>query len=216
MKTSTVMTGVLVSLAFASVASAGDDKAKPAPQKKVPDGPQAMKKAPPPEPPAMPEKPTPPPELLAFGKSMKGTWSCKAEMFDPMQQTSYKTTITMKVALDLGSMWIKTDMTEAKSKGTKYPFAFHAYTTYDAMAKSWKQVMIDNWGITSTGTSAGPDADGKVVFEMDMDMMGTPVKFRDNHEPGAKKGTVHMWGEMQMPGGTGWVKAYDAVCKKKK
>jgi hypothetical protein len=168
-----------------------------------------------PAPPAtqMPDKPTPPPELLAAAKAMKGTLTCKGDMMGPDGNSAYKTKLTFKSKLDLGNMWIKTDAAEAKSKATKYPFKFTAYTTYGADGK-WHRYMVDNWGGIGVGVSSGPDAAGKQTWELDMNGMMGPSKFRDHMEPGEKKKTIHSWGEMSADGGKTWVKVYDTICTK--
>jgi hypothetical protein len=163
--------------------------------------------------PAMPEKPTPPPELLALAKAQKGNWSCKGEMMKADGST-YKAKMKVANKLDLGSMWIKSDVTEAKSKSTKYPFKFTSYTTFNATESKWYRYMVDNWGGVGRGWSTGPDAAGKTTWEMEMTgSMGTS-KFRDYEEPGAKKKQIHMWGEMSPDGGKSWVKVYDTTCTK--
>jgi hypothetical protein len=201
-KTALVTVG-LVSLV--GTASAGDPKAgKPAPK----DAPAAIKPKEPPPPPPVPE---PTPELKAQGKKMKGTWKCVAEMYLP-DGTTYQNKFTIKIALDLDNMWLKTTMTEAKKKGVKKPFKFTAHQTYDAATKTWHQLMVSNMGTWAKSTSAGPDASGKVTWEGTSSMGGQDFKSRDFEEWTDKK-SWHMWGEWS-PDGASWVKSYDAACKR--
>jgi hypothetical protein len=206
-------------LAFVATAAAGDDKAaekkKAAPDPKA-DPKAAQVKAPEPTPaPAPPAQPDPPAEMAAAIKAMRGTWRCTGEMFDNMENPTVgrKTKFTIKVTADLDKFWLKADFVEAKAKGLKYPFKFTSYKTYSAADSKWHQVMVDNWGSISTGWSTGPDAAGKTVWELDMSMMGQTVKFRDYEEPGTKKRSIHMWGEMT-ENGKEWKKVYDSTCTK--
>jgi len=167
---------------------------------------------------AMPTKPTVPTQLTAQAKKIKGTWTCKGDMMGPDGNPAYKTTFTVKNKLDLDSMYIRTDMAEAKSKAAKYPFKFTSYTTYLEKDSKWHRFMMDNWGGWAVGTSTGPDATNNVVWEMEMNgMMGTS-KFRDHEDAPTdpklvKRGAKHMWGEMTTDGKT-WVKVYDTNCMK--
>jgi hypothetical protein len=219
-KISTSMMAVLCTLAFVSVATAGDDKTKTAPPpkdaaKKAPDTAQVKPKEPPPADPAagMPAQPTPPPELLAAAKASKGTWFCTGEGFGP-DGTAMKMKATMKMALDLDKMWIKGTLSMPKQKGQKRGMKFTSYRTYSAMEKKWHQVAVDNEGGWSKGWSTGPDAAGKVTWEVEGNMAGMAVKMRDYEEPGAKKGQMHFWGEWMNPETKQYVKAYDVTCKK--
>lgn len=206
-------------LAFVATAAAGDDKAaekkKAAPDPKA-DPKAAQVKAPEPAPapaPAPPAQPDPPAEMAAAIKAMRGTWKCSGDMSRD-DGTTYKSKFTVRVAADLDKFWIRADFAQAKSKDAPYPYKFTAYKTYSTADSKWHQVMVDNWGGISTGWSTGPDAAAKIVWEMDTTMMGKAVKFRDYEEPGAKKGTIHMWGEITDDGGKSWNKVYDTICRK--
>ena len=90
---------------------------------------------------------------------------------------------------------------------------FTSFRTYDATSKKWLNVMLDSWGGIGKGWSTGPDAAGKTTFETESQMMGQTFKGRDYEEAGAKKGSLHVWGEFSMDGKT-YNKAYDMVCTK--
>jgi hypothetical protein len=231
-KISILMT-VLAAVAMAGVASADDAKkpqsggtaggtvkadVKADAQGKMKPTDKPADKGAPTTTPAMPEKPTIPTQLTDMAKKMKGTWICKGDMMGPDGNPAYKTQFTIKAKLDLDNMFIRADMVEKKSKSAKYPFKFTSFLTYTEKDQKWHRFMVDNWGGWATGWSTGPDATGKAVFELDMSgPMGTS-KFRDYHEPAAdpklaKRGAMHMWGEMSMDGKT-WVKVYDSTCTK--
>jgi hypothetical protein len=207
----TATVALLATISFATSATA-ENPCGGKPKPKDPKTADIKPKVPEEQPAPMPEKPTPPPELLAMAKAVKGTWSCKGEMTGA--QGAYKTKFTVKNKLDLGNMWIKSDMTQAKSKAAKYPFKFTGFTTYSAGEAKWHRVMVDNWGSIGKGWSTGPDATGKTTWEMEMTGSMGSSKFRDYEEPGPKKKQMHMWGEMSMDGGGTWVKVYDATCTK--
>lgn len=232
----TTATTLFTLILCAGVAGAGDDTktktappppakkadAKPAPATKAApaakaDPKTAAKPAPSKEAaaPGMPEKPTIPTALVDATKTQRGTWRCTGAMMGPDGNEAYKTKMTGKVKADLDNMWLRTEFAETKSKAAKYPFKFHSYTTFSDKDQKWKRVMVDNWGGVAQGWSTGPDATGKVTWEMDMASdMGT-AKFRDYEEPVAgKKREVHMWGEMSPDKGKTWMKVYDITCKK--
>lgn len=217
-KISTSMMALLCALAFVSVATAGgDDKGKGAPapkeEKKAPDTAQIKPKEPVADPAQMPAQPTPPPELLAAAKASKGTWYCKGDEFGP-DGVAVKAKATMKNVLDLDKMWIKGTLSMPKKKGQKRGMKFTSYKTYSPMEKKWHTVAVDNMGGWSKGWSTGPDAAGKVTWEIEGNMMGMTVKARDYEEPGAKKNQMHFWGEWSQDGGKNYVKAYDVICTK--
>lgn len=218
-KISASMMAAACALAFATVATAGDDKTKTAPPKdaakKAPDtAPMKPKDEPVADPAAqMPPTPTPAPELLAAAKAAKGTWFCAGEEFGP-DGTAMKAKATMKMALDLDKMWIKGTLTMPKKKGQKRGAKFTSYRTYSAMEKKWHTVSVDNSGGWSKGWSTGPDAAGKVTWEIEGNMAGMAFKARDYEEPGAKKNQMHFWGEWSSDGGKTYNKAYDVICKK--
>lgn len=219
-KISTAMMALLCATAVVGVAAAGDPKptpttktAPPPAKKKAPDSAMVKPADPAPEAAAqMPARPTPPPELLAAAKAAKGTWRCKGEEFGP-DGTAMKATATIKNTLDLDKMWIKGTLTMPKKKGQKRGMKWTSYRTYSPTEKKWTMIGVDNMGGWSKGWSTGPDAAGKVTWEIEGNMGGTVVKGRDYEEPGAKKNQMHFWGEYAMDGKT-YVKAYDVICRK--
>jgi hypothetical protein len=228
-KISTSMMAALCTLAFVSAAAAGDDKSKGAPapkdapkdaakdaaKKKAPDTAAQIKpKEPPPADPAAqpPPPPAPAPEVVAAAKASKGTWYCTGEEFAP-DGSAMKTKATMRNVVDLDKMWIKGTLTIPKKKGQKRATKMVSYRTYDATEKKWHMIGIDNGGGWGRGWSTGPDAAGKVTWDVESNMGGQVIKGRDYEEPGVKKNTRRFWGEYAMDGKT-YVKAYDVTCRK--
>ena len=134
-------------------------------------------------------------------------------MFGP-DGSGYRTAFTMKVALDLDSMFLRTDFAEGKRKANPRPMKFTAYTTYDPATKAWRQLNVTNYGSWGDATSSGPDADGAITWAGESAMGGMTARVRD-HEDWTDKKTWHLWGEFSMDGGKHWLKAYDGSCKKK-
>ncbi len=209
---STILFTAVATMTLVGAATAGDDTSKGKAPVKADVKADAKVKAPEPAPVAMPAAPTPAPELLAAAKAMKGTWSCKGDMFKP-DGTSYKSKATMKQKLALDKMWIQGDFAESKTKASPKPMKFTSFRTYDAAGKKWLNVMLDNWGGIGKGWSTGPDAAGKTTFETEASMMGQTYKGRDYEEKGPKKNSLHVWGEYSMDGKT-YNKAYDMICTK--
>lgn len=193
-------------------ALAGDPKAGAPAQPKAPEAKKAAEGKKAPEAPKKLEAPKPPQELADMAKQAAGTWKCtgKAAMdpSDMMKMSDMKMTMTMK--LDLDKWWIKGDMASAGPA----PFKGTMYTTYDATAKKWIRVSVDNMGGSETATSMGPK-DNKFVWEGDArsPMPGmTAMKTRTTEEVSAKE--TKLLGEGSMDGGKTWVMAWEADCKK--
>ena len=106
------------------------------------------------------------PELVAAAKASKGTWFCTGEEFAP-DGTAMKSKATLKNVVDLDKMWIKGTITIPKKKGQKRAMKMTSYKTYDATTKKWQMVGLDNMGGWGKGWSTGPDAAGKVTWEVE-------------------------------------------------
>ncbi|MDX2089395.1 MAG: DUF1579 family protein [Kofleriaceae bacterium] len=157
------------------------------------------------EPPAMPK---PPAEIAASLKTMQGTWKCTGSMTGPDgQPVAMKS--TQKTKGDLDGWWIQDSYEGTMGKAK---FRFVAYTTYDATAKKWRRVFIDNTGGQMIGTSDGVK-DGKLDYNLDsMGPMGGG-QFRDHTDLTDPK-ALKTWGEMSMDKGKTWMKVYEMTCKK--
>ena len=168
-----------------------------APAKADPAAPAKAEKAP----------PKPPQEVTDMMKKMAGTWKCTGSHY--MEGTAAPMTATMKSKGDLDGFWIH-DSFEAKMG--KFKFKFESFMTYDAGSKKWRNVMVDNMGSQSVGTSDGMK-DGKMDINMDsVGGMGTSM-FRDHIDATDPK-LMKMWGEASMDKGKTWNKVYEQSCKK--
>ena len=205
-----IATAALVGTAFAGdpkaptpapapTAAKTDPKAAPTPAKTDPKAPPAA---------ATPAMPTVPTEIADMAKGMAGTWKCKGETMH-MDGTKEAVTATNTAKVDLDKWWIS----ETLSVTGKMKFKMQGYTTYDASAKKWRRVSVDNWGGSYVGTSDGMK-DNKMDWNLDvMGPMGAG-QFRDHVDATDAKAGVKMWGEMSMDKGKTWNKVYEMTCKK--
>ncbi len=207
-KISTTAVAMLAIAAFAGHARAADDKKKgskdgekPADDESKPAAGSAM------------PMPDPDPTFLAAAKKMVGNWKCKGNGYAP-DGTAMPTTATMKYSLDLDKMWLKGQLTIPKSKGMKRAMKDTSYRTYSAQDKKWYEVSVSNMGGWSSATSSGPDAGGKTEWDVTTNMFGQTFSAHDYEEPGTKKNTMHIWGEVSMDGGKSFVKEFDVTCSK--
>jgi hypothetical protein len=176
-------------------------------KKKAPDAPaKDAKKAP--EAPKKVEAPKPAAEIEALSKELAGNWKCKGEGFG-MDGSKSAITATSKAKLDLDKFWIAESL---EVKGTM-SMKMQMFTTYDASAKKWRRVAVDNWGTYMHGTSDGMK-DKKMSWTLDtVGAMGTG-QFRDHVDASDAKAGMKAWGEMSMDKGKTWVKVYEMTCKK--
>lgn len=199
----------LVTFALVGSASAqpgsGSGSAAPAPT-------TAKKKAPLPTPAATPaaaEMPKVPQELAELAKSMGGTWRCKGDSHEP-GGAKVALTATNVAKLDMDKWWFVENFS---AKGAKMTYKHTAYTTYDASAKKWRRLSVDNMGGHMIGSSDGLK-DNKMTFHMDSWGPYGAAMFRDYTDASDPKTGVKFWGEMSPDKGKTWAKVYEMTCKK--
>ena len=153
--------------------------------------------------------PKPAAEIADMMKSMAGTWKCTGSTMD-MKGTATPMKATLKTKADLDGFWVHDSFTATAGK---MKYTFEAYTTFDASAKKWRRVMVDNMGGQMIGTSDGMK-DGKMDFNLDtMSPMGASM-FKDHVDASDAKAGVKASGEMSMDKGKTWSKVYEMTCKK--
>ena len=157
--------------------------------------------------------PAPPAELATMMKMTTGNWKCAGkgamDPANPAAMTEFKG--TYKAALDLDKFWIKGEWT---STAGKLKMRGLMYTTFDAASKKWHRMMLDNWGMSGSESSAGLPAgttEGKLVWEGESRMMGAMIKTRTTEEATAK--SMKMTSEMS-PDGKKWVTGMEMTCTK--
>jgi hypothetical protein len=205
MKTLTKVAIATFAMVGAAAAQPKDAAKEKAPMK-APDPKDAKKMEPKVAPPAA----TPPAELETMGKQVSGTWKCKGKELG-MDGTATDMTAVNITKVDLDKWWIADNLAV---KG-KTSIKMQSFTTFDANAKKWRRVSVDNWGSQYVGTSDGMK-DGKTM-DWNLDVIG-PMgagMFRDHVDATdvAKTG-VKMWGEMSMDKGKTFNKVYEMICKK--
>lgn len=155
---------------------------------------------------AKPEAPKPPAEVADLAKQLAGTYKCKGDEFGPEGAKS-PVTVTNKIKLDPDKYWVTDTLDIAGAMKWK----MQSFTTYDATAKKWRRVSVNNMGGYMVGTSDGLK-DGKLSWTLDM-FGPMPGMFRDHldvTDPKAPKA----WGELSVDKGKTWNKMYEITCKK--
>ncbi len=150
----------------------------------------------------------PPADLAVFADLTAGTWTCTGEGRD---RTNQMLPMKSKVRSrsDLDGWWVQEtfDGTVGKAR-----FKTVAYTTYDAAAKTWRRVSVDNHGMQLVGTSDGVK-DGKIVFDLETRFGGMVIQFKDTFDLSGRR-TLKSWGELSFDKGATWMRVYDAACTK--
>jgi hypothetical protein len=182
-------------LSVASAAFAGD-AAKPAPPAQ-----KAM------------EMPKPADQISARVKAMSGSWKCDGTA-SGMDGKDAKFTGTMTSKSDLDGFWVHDSFSGDMGAGkTAMKFKFESFSTFDASAKKWRTIMVDNWGGQMIGSGDEMKAGTMDTASDSVDAMGKGM-MKDHTDVSDMKKGAHMWGEASRDGGKTWVKAYDMMCKK--
>ena len=193
-----IATCVFVGLAAgASFAGAGSGSAGGS-AKAAPAGSGSAAKAP-----AM-EMPKPPTELADVQKKMVGTWKCTGKAGGP-DGTMHDTAGNLQFSVDLDKWWSKASLTET---GTKTPYKFEAFTTYDAASKKWVEISIDNIGGYSMMTSSDMSS-----WTGSSTAMGHTVQSKSTRTHVSDK-DEKIEDSMSMDNGKTWVPTVAVECKK--
>jgi hypothetical protein len=161
------------------------------------------------------EQPKPPAEVAAMAAMLAGNWKCAGKgMMDPSKPDMTEFKGTFKAALDnsLDKFWVKGEWTGTTT--TKIKMKGVMYVTFDPTTKKWHRLMLDNWGMNGSESSAGLPAgakEGKITWEGESRMGGTMIKGRTTEEVAAK--SMKMTAEMN-PDGKKWVTGMEMTCTK--
>jgi len=153
--------------------------------------------------------PKPAPELDQI-KILEGHWRCdgRAPASAAGPEHAYKS--SWKFKRDLDNFWWSAEYQQKQGKAHPSPLKARGYLTWDANAKSFVLVGVDNAGGTSTESTPGWSGD---VFTLagDASVGGKKIPYR---EVITKKGNREFtWrGEMKMDGD--WVTLGEDRCKK--
>lgn len=157
--------------------------------------------------PAM-EMPKAPQEVLDMQKKLVGSWKCTGKamgMGGEMRDTSG----TLQFSVDLDKWWIKSTLTETK---TKSPYKFESFVSYDPASKKWANVSIDNLGGYRALTSDGMK-DNAVTWTGTSTAMGHTVQTKSVHTMVGDK-DIKIDESMSTDSGKTWVPTVAVECKK--
>ena len=154
-------------------------------------------------------QPPRPPKEMAQLKAFQGAWLCHGNVPAGRYGPARKTASTIKIDGDLDGMWFSGRIGDLPSKGNPHPFKGVVHMGYDALAKNYVMLWIDNTGGRATQTSSGWEGD-KMVWLGDGSMEGKKIAARDTF---TRKGAdLQHLGELQMDGK--WVVVQDELCKR--
>ena len=153
--------------------------------------------------PAM-EMPKPPQELVDMQKKMVGTWKCTGKAAGPDGQMR-DTAGNLQFSVDLDKWWSKVSLTET---GTKTPYKFEAFTSYDSVGKKWTEITIDNVGGYSVMSSTDASS-----WTGSSTMMGKTVQSKSVRTQVSDK-DMKVDDSMSMDNGKTWVPTVAVECKK--
>jgi Protein of unknown function (DUF1579) len=143
-------------------------------------------------------------------KYFEGSWRCDGKQpagpFGP--EHPYKSSFKMKK--DVDNFWIGLDYEQKKSKVHPTPIKAKGFVGFDAVAKKFVTIGVDNQGGWISESSPGWEGD-KMVFGGEGSMMGQRITFRETY---TKKGdkAFNWLGEMKM--GKDFISVGSDDCKK--
>jgi len=153
--------------------------------------------------------PSGPPKEMTELKSYEGSWDCHGGAPDGPLGPAHKSATTVKIHSDLDGMWFSGRFEEAASKENPHAYRGMMHMNYDAAAKNFLQIWVDNLGGWAKQTSSGWDGD-KMVWLGEGTLAGKTIGARDTF---TKKGAdLQHLGELQLDGK--WVVVQDEVCKR--
>jgi hypothetical protein len=194
----------IVLAATASVALADRVREMPA-QHRGPRDPGLLAPSPPPPPLPLPRPPAPPPEIAKLGRELAGTMHCKGVWLHA-DGSSTPLVATIVTKLDLDNAWIQTTLVEDNKPGG---LKFVDYRTYDAVAKQWTRIQLDNATAHVVESSVGAK---NGVWTWSGTSSTTTGTFEARDFEQRDKGELKVWGEALLGGA--WQKLYEATCKK--
>jgi hypothetical protein len=157
----------------------------------------------------------PAPELVAMGKSMAGTWSCKGQgLGRDGKLTDMTATTTWTVEMD--GWWLH-ERFGAKI-GAEIGHSYDGYISLDQRSKKWRRVMVVGGGGWNTGETTSVAACGaapngcRMDWELSAHSMMGEFLVRDHVDATDLKSGLKGWGELSRDNGKTWMKAYELTC----
>jgi hypothetical protein len=154
-------------------------------------------------------QPSGPPKEMAQLKSYEGAWVCHGSVPEGPLGPAHTSTTKVTIHSDLDGMWLSGRIEEAASQANPHPFKALVHMGYEAGAKTFQMIFVDNTGGSATQTSPGWEGD-KMVWLGDGSMAGKKISARDTF---TKKGAeLQHLGELQLDGK--WTVVQDEICKR--
>jgi hypothetical protein len=121
--------------------------------------------------------PRPAPEMANL-KYFAGTWKCTGDSPAGPFGPAHKTQSSLTLKSDLDGFWYAGSMAEMKTASNPHPVKGMLHIGYDAGAKQYVQLWIDNFGSRSVEMSPGWEGD-TIAFTGEQDVMGEKATAKD-------------------------------------
>ena len=158
----------------------------------------------------MPSGPPKPAPEMANLKYFVGTWSCSGDSPAGPLGPAHKTQSTITLKSDLDGFWYDGMVMEAKSASNPHPMKGMIHIGYDAAAKQYVQVWVDNTGSHALQMSPGWEGD-TLTLTGDQSIMGEKATAKDVLTKKGPREFAHKF-ELTMKGETHTI--VDETCKK--
>jgi len=153
--------------------------------------------------------PKPAPELANL-KYFVGTWSCSGDSPAGPFGPAHKTQSTLTLKPDLDGFWYVGTMTEKKTASNPHPVRGMLHFGYDATAKQFVQLWVDNMGSRSLEMSPGWEGDS-MTFSGEQHVMGDKTTAKDTVTKKGPNEFAHKF-ELTMKGQTSTI--VEETCKR--
>jgi len=155
------------------------------------------------------DAPKPSPELAQL-KYFAGSWTCSGDAPASPFGPAHKTETSVMIRSDLDGFWYAGTVAERKTASNTQPVKGMIHLGYDATAKQYVVLWVDNFGSWATEMSPGWQGD-TMVYTGDQMIMGEKAAARDTFVKKSDTEYTHKF-ELQMKGQ--WSPIVDETCKK--
>ena len=155
--------------------------------------------------------PGPPRNCHSF-KYFAGSWSCSGDTPASPFGPAHKTKSSLMLKSDLDGFWYTGTVTEMKTESNTHPVKGMLHFGYDATAKQFVQVWVDNFGTWSTEMLPGWQGD-TLVWTGDQMVMGEKATARDTL---VKKSDTEFTHKLELNMKGQWSPVIDEICKRAK
>jgi len=155
------------------------------------------------------QPPKPAPEMSQV-KYFAGSWTCSGDAPASPFGPAHKTKSSQMLKLDLDGFWYAGMMSEMKTASNTQPMKGMLHLGYDAAAKQYVLLWVDNFGTWATEMSPGWQGD-TMVWTGDQMIMGEKATAKDTFVKKSDTEYTHKF-ELQTKGQ--WGTIVDETCKK--